>query len=243
MGAETMSYRRVGQPARLLVVDDHDLAREGLQDMLADESGIEVVGEAADGREAVALCSRLRPDLVLMDVRMPEMDGLEATRRIKQRYPKVSVLMVTMHENPDYLLEALKVGAAGYVLKDAPQEEVADAVLKVLDGESPLDQELAARLLRRLADEVGEEGPPEEADRRAADRSHQLLVEPLTPRELEVLGLLKLGHTNRQIAQELVISPGTAKNHVEHIIRKLEVSDRTQAVVRALELRILGLSN
>jgi DNA-binding NarL/FixJ family response regulator len=227
------------KPARLIITDDHNLAREGLRDMLADEPGIEVVGEAANGREALVLSSRLHPDLVLMDVRMPEMDGLEATRAIKQRYPKISVLILTMHENPDYLLEALKAGAAGYVLKDAPQDEVATAVREVLAGESPLDPDLAARLLRRLAIEEGERGV---RSRGSQERREGPYTEPLTPREQEVLGLMKLGYTNRKIAQQLVISPGTAKNHVEHIIQKLGVSDRTQAVVRALEIGILGLS-
>src|SRR3712207_2421516 len=142
---------------RLAIVDDHDLAREGLKDMLLDAPDIEVVGEAANGREALLLCSRLHPDLLLMDVRMPEMDGLVATREVKQRYPLVSVLMVTMHENPDYLFEAMKAGAAGYVLKDALEEEVINAVRQVREGESPLDSELAARLIRRLAAE-GREG-------------------------------------------------------------------------------------
>src|SRR5215210_459886 len=234
-----MSFEEGRKPVRIAIVDDHDLAREGLQDMLADEPDIEVVGEAANGREALAICSRVRPDLVLMDVRMPEMDGLEATRAIKQEYPKISVLILTMHENPDYLLEALKAGAAGYVLKDAPQDEVATAVRQVLAGESPLNPELAARLLRRLAVEEGERGGPSRGIR---ERRGEQYTEPLTPREQEVLGLMKLGHTNRKIAQQLVISPGTAKNHVEHIIQKLGVSDRTQAVVRALELGILELS-
>lgn len=227
--------RTIGAPdrTRLVIVDDHNLAREGLKDMLLDVPDIEVVGEAVNGREALLRCSQLYPDLLLMDVRMPEMDGLAATKEIKQRYPSISVLMVTMHENPDYLLEALKAGASGYVLKDAPQEEVISAVRRVREGESPLDPELAARLLRRLAAEtVGR--------RRSVHRIGPL--ETLTPRELEVLGLMKLGRTNRQIAQDLVISLGTAKNHVEHIIAKLGVSDRTQAVVRALELGILGLS-
>ena len=138
---------------RLAIVDDHELARASLQNMLSDEPDIELVGEAANGREALLLCSRLRPDLVLMDVRMPEMDGLAATREIKQRYPQISVLMLTMHENPDYLFEALKAGAAGYVLKDASQEVVVEAIRRVREGESPLDTALAARLLRRLAAE------------------------------------------------------------------------------------------
>jgi DNA-binding NarL/FixJ family response regulator len=216
------------------VVDDHDLAREGLKDMLLDEPDIEVVGEASNGRESLLVCSRLRPDMLLMDVRMPEMDGLAATREVKKRYPEISVLMVTMHENPDYLLEALKAGAAGYVLKDAPQEEVLEAVRRVRDGESPLDPKLAARLLRRLAAEEGMNGP-----RRAAQRR---LPNQLTSREFEVLRLMKLGYTNRQIAGKLVISLGTAKNHVEHIISKLESSDRTAAVVKALELGVLDLT-
>jgi two-component system, NarL family, response regulator DegU len=220
---------------RLAIVDDHDLAREGLKDMLADEPDVEVIGEASNGREALLLCSRLKPDLMLMDVRMPEMDGLAATREIKQRYPSVSVLVVTMHENPDYLLEALKAGAAGYVLKDAQQEEIVAAVRRVREGESPLDPQLAARLLRRLASEGAGRG-------RAKGRGGPAPMEVLTPRELEVVELMKLGRTNRQIAQDLVISLGTAKNHVEHIIAKLGVSDRTQAVVKALELGILGLS-
>jgi len=222
---------------RLAIVDDHELARESLQNMLSDEPDIEVVGEAANGRQALSLCSRLRPDLILMDVRMPEMDGLAATREVKQRYPETSVMMLTMHENPDYLLEALKAGAAGYVLKDAPQEEIIEAVRRVRKGESPLDPELAARLLRRLASE-GEM-------RRGTSGSHTSAypVEPLTPRELEVLELMKLGRTNPQIAGDLVISLGTAKNHVEHIITKLGVSDRTQAVVKALKLGILDLTD
>ncbi len=230
---------------RVAVVDDHDLARDGLRDMLADEPDIEVIGEAANGQEALTLCSRLRPDIVLMDVRMPEMDGLAATRQIKQKFPKIIVMMVTMHENLDYLLEALRAGAAGYILKDAPQHEVVDAVRQVMSGGSPLDPELAARLLLRLATESEERGGPlpEGGGARGGGVRGRGLVEQPSSRELEVLEFLKLGRTNRQIAQKLVISPGTVKRHVEQIIAKLGVSDRTQAVVRALELGILKLSD
>jgi two-component system, NarL family, response regulator DegU len=236
MAEAEITPEHIRRPTRLAIVDDHELTRRSLQNMLADEDDIEIVGEAANGRQALLLCSRLRPDLILMDVRMPEMDGLAATKEVKQRYPEISVMMLTMHENPDYLLEALKAGAAGYVLKDAPQEDIIEAVRRVRNGEFPLDSELGARVLRRLVSEggahSGARGP----------RSATSTVEPLTPRELEVLELMKLGRTNRQIAEDLVISIGTSKNHVEHIIAKLGVSDRTQAVVKALELGILGLN-
>ena len=225
--------------AQILIVDDHGLARDGLRDMLADEPDLEVVGEAVNGLQAITLCSRLQPDLVMMDVRMPEMDGLTATRGIKRNHPRTSVLMMTMHENPDYMFEALKVGAAGYVLKDATQDGVISAVRQVLSGGSVLEPELSARLLRRL---VAEGTDAEEAPTRASRDRERAIVNPLTPREFEVLGLVKLGLTNRQIAEKLVISVGTVKNHVEHIIQKLGTSDRTQAVVRALELGILDLA-
>jgi DNA-binding NarL/FixJ family response regulator len=188
----------------LAIVDDHDLIRESLQNMLSDEP--EIVGEAANGRQGLSLCSRSRPDVILMDVRMPVMDGLADTKEVKQRYPEISVMMLTMHENPDYLLGALKAGAGGYVLKDTPHEEVLEAVRRVRNGESPLDLELAVRLLRRLASE-GEV-------RRGTGGPHAApyAVEPLTPRELEVLRLMKLG-----------------------------VSDRTRAVVQGLELGLIDL--
>ena len=152
------------QVARLLIADDHALVREGLRTMLSGEEGIEVIAEANDGQQALDICRDLKPDLVLMDVRMPVMDGLEATKRIKAEMPKTSVMMVTMHENPDYLFEAVKAGAAGYVLKDASGERLLGAVRRTLEGESPLNQELAMRLLVRLARESSdssEEGSEE----------------------------------------------------------------------------------
>src|ERR671919_1662413 len=151
--------------ARLLIADDHALVREGLRTMLSGEEGIEVIAEANDGQQALTLCRELEPDLVLMDVRMPVMDGLEATRKIKQEMPKTSVMMVTMHENPDYLFEAVKAGAAGYVLKDASGERLLGAVRRTLEGGAPLNQELAMQLLVRLARERSgkSEGEPVEA--------------------------------------------------------------------------------
>ena len=151
-------------PARILIADDHALVREGLRTMLSGEDGLEVIAEANDGSQALDICRELMPDLVLMDVRMPVMDGLKATKRIKDEMPKTSVMMVTMHENPDYLFEAVKAGAAGYVLKDASGERLLSAVRRTLEGESPLNQELAMRLLRRLARESrGESGSEEES--------------------------------------------------------------------------------
>src|SRR6202171_2480692 len=155
MQAETPALVRSG---RIIIADDHELARLGLRTMLEPEPDLEVIGEAATGREAVALSSQLQPDLVLMDIRMPDLDGLMATRAIKGALPPASILVVTLSEDPDYLLEALRVGAAGFVLKDASRREVVAAVRQVLNGESPLDPQLAAPVLRRLAGQT----PPKE---------------------------------------------------------------------------------
>ena len=210
--------------ARVIIADDHELARLGLRTMLVPEPDLEIVGEAATGHEAVALSRRLHPDIVLMDVRMPDLDGLAATRAIKEELPRTSILVVTLSEDPDYLLEALRAGAAGYVLKDASRREVIAAVRQVLTGESPLDPRLAAQLIRRLAGQAKEEEQP---------ASHG---DKLTPRELEVIRLVAKGKTNAEIARSLFVSVGTVKVHVERIIDKLGVSDRTQAAVRAVEL-------
>jgi DNA-binding NarL/FixJ family response regulator len=224
MQPETQEPERRG---RIIIADDHELARLGLRTMLEPEPDLEVIGEAATGREAVALSSQLQPDLVLMDIRMPDLDGLMATRAIKEELPRTSILVVTLSEDPDYLLEALRVGAAGFVLKDASRREVVAAVRQVLNGESPLDPKLAAQLIRRLA---GQTSPKEEPARHGDN---------LTQRELEVVRLVAEGKTNHDIAQALFVSVGTVKVHVERIIDKLGVSDRTQAAVRAVELGYL----
>jgi DNA-binding NarL/FixJ family response regulator len=227
-------------PARVLVADDHELVRDGFKRVLGYERDLAVVGEATNGREAVERCGDLKPDLVLMDVRMPQMDGLEATRQIKVDHPEISVLVITTYENPDYLLEAIKAGAAGYVLKDAPNQQLLSAMRRALEGESPINQELATQLIQRLAGEASQpaagasQAPPEAQS--AASQAPPSLLEELTPRELEVLGLVARGKTNQEIAESLFITRATTKVHVQHIIRKLEVSDRTQAVVRAFEL-------
>ena len=218
------------KPARLIIADDHTIVRSGLKALLSDQEQLEIVGEAASGREALELCRRLRPDLVLMDVSMPDMDGLTATRDIKRQFSDISVLILTTHENEDYVLQAIKSGAAGYLLKDASKDQLVDAIRKVLDGEPTLDPKLASRLVYRLAEQMQEPAP---------ELEHTDLVQPLTPRELEVLELMALGYRNRAIAEKLVITLGTTKNHVERIRAKLGVSDRTQAVVRALELGLV----
>lgn len=228
--------RGVRAAARLLLADDHDLARAGLRDLLSDEPGVQIIGEASNGYEAVEMCGSLNPDLVLMDVRMPVMDGLAATRLIKEAHPEIGILMITMQEDPNYLLEALRAGAAGYILKDATRDEVVSAVLETLSGGSPLSPELSTKLLRRM---VADERPDPPERKQPAPRIIRPPADPLTPRELEVLRLLSQGHTNRKIAGALVISIGTVKNHVERIIAKLGVSDRTQAAVRAYELHLV----
>ena len=239
MGSEDRGDR----PGRVLIVDDHALVREGLRAVLEGEEDMEVVGEAADGREALRACAELSPDLVLMDVRMPEMDGLEATRQIKARMPGVAVVMVTMHENPDYLLEAVRAGAAGYVLKEASGERIAGAVRRTLGGDSVLEEDLAMRLLERLAAAPQGGGPARAGGPRGAVGARgapgampRALPEGITPREAEVLGLVARGFTNPQIAKTLLYSVSTVKAAVQSVTAKLGVSDRTQAAVRAIEL-------
>ncbi len=222
------------EPARLVIADDHDLVRSGLRALLTGVPNLQILGEATNGREALELCRRFEPDLVLMDVRMPEMDGLTATRAVKQRYPRTGVLVLTVHENQDYMLEALRAGAAGYILKDAPRAELLEAIGGVLEGEAILSQRLSAQLLVRLADEVQE--TPNAAGSPGGETPYSL-----TRRELEVLWLLARGYSNQKIAASLVVAVGTVKNHVQHIIAKLGVSDRTQAVIRAFEERIVNL--
>ncbi|MDP8924541.1 MAG: response regulator transcription factor [Chloroflexota bacterium] len=244
--------RPAGRPdtARLVIADDHELVRAGLRSLLAGERGLEVVGEAADGRQALALCRELRPDLVLIDVRMPGLDGLAATTAIKQEHPEISVIIVTMHENADYLIEAIRAGAAGYVLKGASKRELLTTIRQVLGGESALPPELATQLFQRLAADAAHAAapaptvlptPPPSTPSRSSPSGPSPL-DQLTPREREVLQLVARGQTNQEIGRELTVSVSTVKTHLEHIIAKLGVSDRTQAAVRAAELGLLTSS-
>jgi len=212
--------------SRLVIADDHPLFRAAIREMLCEWPDLVVAGEADDGWEAVELCRRLRPELVLMDLRMPRMDGFEATREIKREFPSTIVLALSAVEEPDSLLEALKAGASGYVLKHMESQQIVGAIRRALDGENPLNQELAMQLLLRLIEEKQEE------DRPAPKPSLSI---PLSPREVEVLELLVRGQSNQQIARELSISLSTVKNHVHRIITKLGVSDRVQAAILAID--------
>ena len=229
--------------ARLLVVDDHAFMRVAINAILTKDSSLEVVGEAKDGQEAIERCQELHPDLILVDVSMPRMNGLEATRKLKAHSPETSVLILTAHADHSLLMDAVKAGAAGYVLKEDHPDLVLDAVRAVLDGETPLDQGLAMKLLRS----IGEKATAQENVRPQTQTSTSgesttsasSMTNPLTPRETEVLGHIASGKTNRQIAQLLHLSLSTVKRHLERILSKLEASDRTQAAVKAIELGLV----
>jgi DNA-binding NarL/FixJ family response regulator len=212
--------------------------RKGFVFVLSSEPDLEVIGEAADGLEALELCQRLRPDLVLMDVSMPKMDGIDATKAMKECCPKTVVLVVTAHDDEGLMVKAIKAGAAGYVLKGSQPAYLIRSVREALEGESPMDPGLAGRLLRRLAIEGVS---PDERPQPVAERESPLAspAVSLPPRELEVLEHLVAGKTNRLIAKELHISLSTVKRYLERITSKLGVSDRTQAAVKAIELGLL----
>ncbi len=209
-----------GHIIRLLIVDDHPVVRSGLQGMLASQTDFEVVGEAQDGSEGVALARKLRPDVILMDLRMPEMDGVEAIGRIKTRQPEMQILVLTTYESDADILRAIEQGASGYLLKDAPREDLYAAIRAVAQGKSPLAPAVAARLMGRL--------------RGSADKA-------LSNREIEVLELVARGTSNKQIGKELWISETTVKTHMLHVFEKLGVTDRTAAVTVALKRGIIRL--
>jgi DNA-binding NarL/FixJ family response regulator len=207
-----------GVPIRLLIVDDHPVVRGGLRGMFAGDDGFEVVGEAGNGAEAVAEAERLRPDVVLMDLRMPEVGGVEATRRLRQRAPSAQVLVLTTYDTDDDVLPAVEAGATGYLLKDAPREELVRAVRAASRGESVLSPSVAGRVLTRMR-------------RPARDR--------LSQRELEVLRLVANGVPTREAAAALFVSEATIKTHLLHIYDKLGVRDRAAAVGEAYRRHLL----
>ena len=208
---------------KLLIADDHALARGGLRAMLGAQDDLEVVGEAADGAEAVDLALKLRPDVVVMDIRMPKLDGIEATRRLRAHAGAPNVLVLTTFDLDEYVYEALRAGAGGFMLKDAAPSQLAEAVRTVAAGEALLAPAVTRRLVERYV-----RRPP-------VDKVREQEFADLTERELEVLTLIARGLSNAEIGEQLFLSEATVKTHVTRILSKLGVRDRVQAVVRAYE--------
>lgn len=211
---------------RLLVVDDQALFREALHTLLSVQADIEVVGEAANGEEALRLIGKHQPDVVLMDLQMPVMDGVAATRRIQSEHPTVHVIVLTTFDDDDYVFEGLRAGAIGYLLKDVSAEKLVEAIRSAARGESFLQPSIATKVIAELA-------------RHSTPAAADSLVEPLTNREIDILRRMAEGLNNREIAELLVITEGTVKNHVTNILGKLGVRDRTQAALKAKDLRLI----
>ncbi|WP_214402025.1 response regulator [Pseudonocardia lacus] len=217
------------RPVRVLLVDDQALFREALATLLAAGGQIEVVGEAGDGDEALRRAAELAPDVVLMDLRMPVLDGVGATRRLRVEQPDVRVIALTTFDDDEDVFAALRAGAVGYLLKDVSSARLVEAVLAAARGESVLQPSVAAKVVARFAQLPDPEPVPRP----------QPLVVPLSERELEVLRLLADGRSNREIAGELFLAEGTVKNHVTNVLSKLGARDRTQAALRARALDLL----
>jgi len=215
-------------PIRILLVDDQALFRESLNAFLSLQPEFTVVGEAANGEEALRLAGSLKPQVVLMDVRMPVMDGVEATRRLHAAQPGCRVIVLTTFDDDEYVFEALRNGAVGYLLKDTSADKLFEAVRAAARGESFLQPSIAAKVVEEFA----------RLARQAPERP-QPLPEALSPRELEILRLVAAGATNREIAARLYITEGTVKNHVTEILGKLGVTDRTQAALKARDLGLV----
>jgi two-component system, NarL family, response regulator LiaR len=207
-------------PVSVLIVDDHAVVREGLRTFLALQEGIEVVGEAADGREALAAEARLSPDVILMDLVMPVLDGVQAMRALRDRGSRSHVIVLTSFLDDERILPAIRAGAAGYLLKDVEPAELAAAVRGATSERAAIDPTVAARLLQSLSDPTTQDGAPD--------------LDALTRREREVLCLIAAGRSNKRIAFELEIAEKTVKTHVGHVLAKLGVSDRTQAALVAV---------
>ena len=218
----------MAEPIRVLLVDDQKLMREGLCVLLELEPDLEVAGEAEDGQAALETYATLQPDVVLMDIRMPGMDGVEATWRLRERWPQARIIILTTFDDDEYVFEGLRAGALGYLLKDVSCQELAEAVRTVAAGGALIEPSVARKVLAEFARLAPPARPPEEG-----------LPEPLSERERDVLRLLASGLSNREIAKRLSLAEGTVKNYVTSILQKLGVRDRTQAAVRARELGMI----
>jgi DNA-binding NarL/FixJ family response regulator len=212
---------------RLLICDDQDIVCEGLRAMFAPIAQIEVVGVAKNGIEAVELTGRFRPDLVLMDLKMPRMNGVQATKTIREKFPNVRVLVLTTYDVDEWVLNAVRNGAAGYLLKDTPQEELVKAIFNTVKGWNPIDPQVAGKILDHVTRQPSLPYPD------------QKLISQLSEREREVLRLLAEGLGNSEIAGTLFLSEGTVKNYVSIIFSKLGVTDRTQAAILAIRLGLV----
>jgi NarL family two-component system response regulator LiaR len=212
---------------RVLIADDHGLVRKGIRALLAREADIVVVGEASDGRAAVAAAEALRPDVILMDLAMPALDGIEATRQISARLPETHILVLTSFTTDDKVFPALKAGARGYLLKDSEPEALVQAIRQVARGESSLHPAIARKVLQELSHPAQPARPP--------------TPDPLTEREVEVLRLIAHGLSNKEIAERLVVTEKTARTHVSNILHKLQLASRTQATLYALREGLASL--
>ena len=215
----------MSQSIRVLIVDDHTIVRKGIRALLAEIAGLEVVGEAADGREAIALAARLDPDVILMDLGMPRLDGIEATRQIKTRQPESRILVMTSFATDDKVLPAIKAGAQGYLLKESAPDDLVQAIRQIYRGESSLHPVIARKVLQEIAHPADQPPTPN----------------PLTPREDEVLRLVAQGLGNQDIAKKLYITDATVRSHVSHIMSKLYLANRVQATLYALREGLVSL--
>jgi len=215
---------------RVMIVDDHALFRRGIQMVLEQEPDLEVIGEAADGAEAIEKAQELMPDVVLMDVRMPRRTGIEATQEIKELLPHAKILMLTISDEEADLYDAIKAGASGYLMKEISIEEVADAIRSVWAGQSRISPSMASKLLTEFA-----------AMSKRADERRQVPAPRLTEREMEVLRLVAEGMNNREIGQALFISENTVKNHIRNILEKLHLHSRMKAVVYAVREKMIEI--
>lgn len=224
---------------RVFVVDDHAIVRDGIQSLLATEPDIEWVGEAANGDEAVAKVRTIRPDIILMDLVMPEMDGIEAIRQIMAFQPEVRILVLTSFSADDKVFPAIKAGALGYLLKDTGSEDLMRAIHQVCRGESSLHPKIARMLLQEIATAQ----PSRNGEHQPRFSGQSSMVDPLTERELEVLKLVAHGGSNREIADRLIVTEGTVRTHVSNILDKLHLASRTQATLYALREGLASLDD